>query len=466
MRVPHMSFDQQANQEIYQLIVTRRNASEMLLRSGSSSSLPHVTILRGERIAEQLTAELYAQCGCRSYCLFVLAHAAQFPRCAVMEAPDLDEPAPAGTCWKPFNTAMRSAVESAGDRTVIERSLEELDFYRREPNAAPFAQPGWLPELFAWAEQQVDSLGLRLTGAFTQLNASPAFSLIRLETNDSAVWFKATGEPNRHELPATACIKRLFPGYVPELLGVHPAWNGWLTRDVRGTRLDQDTEISTWSKAAEDLARLQILSIGNEDELLEGQCKDLRLPRLVAQIDPFIDRMRELMAAQEKQTPAPLTNPELTCLGNHLKQACSSLCEVGLPDTLGHLDFNPGNIFVLPGRSVFLDWAEGCVTSPPITFEYLREHLRRNGMNDLRAIESMVAAYVRPWESLLPPDAFRQAMVTSPLVAVFVYAVAGNTWRSSEEPLQPSVAAYFRSLARRMYRETSHRIERREQCPA
>jgi len=147
-----MSFDQQANQEIYQLIVTRRNASEMLLRSGSSSSLPHVTILRGERIAEQLTAELYAQCGCRSYCLFVLAHAAQFPRCAVMEAPDLDEPAPAGTCWKPFNTAMRSAVESAGDRTVIERSLEELDFYRREPNAAPFAQPGWLPELFARAE--------------------------------------------------------------------------------------------------------------------------------------------------------------------------------------------------------------------------------------------------------------------------------------------------------------------------
>jgi hypothetical protein len=461
-----MSFDQETNQEIYQLIVTRRHASEILLRSGSGSSLPHVTILRGERIAEQLTAELYAQCGCQSYCLFVLTHAAEFPRCAVMEVPDLDELASEGTYWKPFNAVMRSAVESVGDRTVIERSLEELDFYRRELNAAPFARPGWLPELLAWAQPQLDSLGLRLTGAFTQLNASPAFSLIRLETNNSAVWFKATGEPNRHELPATACIERLFPGYVPELLAVHPAWNGWLTRDVLGTRLDQDAELSAWSKAAEDLARLQILSIGNEDELLEGQCKDLRSPGLVAQIDPFIDRMRELMASQEKQTPAPLTDPELTRLGNHLKQACSSLCELGLPDTLGHLDFNPGNIFILPGRSVFLDWAEGCVTNPLITFEYLREHLRRNHMNDLRAIEGMVAAYVRPWESFLSPHTFRQAMVMSPLVAVFVYAVAGNTWRWSEESLQPSVAAYFRSLARRMYRETLHSIERREQCPA
>ena len=250
------------------------------------------------------------------------------------------------------------------------------------------------------------------------------------------------------------------------MLGVHPAWNGWLTREVPRTTLDYDTELTSWFKAAGDLARLQILSIGREAELLEGQCKDLRLPRLIEQIDPFIDRMREFMSAQKTQTPAPLKDPELTRLGNHLKQACSSLCEVGLPDTLGHLDFNPGNIFILPERSVFLDWAEGCVTSPLITFEYLREHLRRSGTNDTRAIESVVAAYVRPWEPFFSPDAVNQAMAVSPLVAVFAYAVAANTWRSPTASLKPSLAAYFRSLARRMYRETSHRIERREECPA
>jgi Ser/Thr protein kinase RdoA (MazF antagonist) len=211
---------------------------------------------------------------------------------------------------------------------------------------------------------------------------------------------------------------------------------------------------------------LQILSIGKKDELLEGQCKDLRLPRLFVQIDPFIDRMRGLMAAQEKRTPAPLTDPELTRLGNRLKQACSSLCEVGLPDTLGHLDFNPGNIFILPGRSVFLDWAEGCVTSPLITFEYLREHLQRNRINDAQAIESIVTAYVRPWQSIFSADTLERATMISALVAVFVYAVGANTWHSSEALLKPSVAGYFRSLTRRMYREAVQIAKRREQCLA
>ncbi|MGC2267159.1 MAG: phosphotransferase [Candidatus Acidiferrales bacterium] len=463
-----MNADLQTNKETYRLIVTRRNASEILLRPhGSAWRLPSVEIPQSRRVAEELTAELYAQWACRAYCLLVPALASALPHCGVMEVTDLEQISPAGTCWKPLDVATCAAVDPAEDRTVLEKAIKEWAEYRREPSEAPFTKPGWLSELLTWAQEQLAPLGVRLTGSFAQLNASPHFSLIRLETNDaSAVWFKATGESNRHELRVASCVARLFPGYVPEVLGIHSSWNAWLMREVSGRALDDVRELSTWRKPAEDLARLQILSVGKEDELLDGQCKDLRLPRLFVQIDPFIDRMRGLMAAQEKRMPAPLTDPELTRLGNQLKQACSSLCEVGLPDTLGHLDFNPGNIFILPGRTVFLDWAEGCVTNPVITFEYLREHLRRNRMNDMRANEGMVVAYVRPWESFLSPDTFRQAMVMSPLVAVFVYAVAGNTWRSSEAPLLPSVAAYLRSLARRMYRETSQRIERREQCPA
>jgi hypothetical protein len=456
-----------AGQDIYRLIVTRRNGSEVLLSGrGNSWSLPSLGISHGQRVAEQLCAELYAKCGFRAYCLFVPTLAPGSPRCAVMEAPDLGGIASARSCWKPLDVATCAALESAEDRTIIEKSLEELDFYRREPNQGPFARAGWLLELLAWAQQQLDSFGICLTGAFSQLNASPAFSLIRLETNDSAVWFKAAGEPNRHELPITACITRLFPAYVPELLGVHAAWNGWLTRDVSGRTLDHGAEPSSWSKVAGALARLQILSIGNETDLLEGHCKDLRLPRLVEQIDPFIDRMREFMPAQEKQTPAPLTDPELTRLGGHLKQACSALCDVGLPDTLGHLDFNPGNILVSPERSVFLDWAEACVTNPLMTFEYLREHLRRNCPDNTHAIDDIVAIYTRPWLSFFSPDALRKATVISPLVAVFAYTVGTYTWRSREALLKPATAAYLRSLTRRMHREALAIFGRREPCLA
>jgi Phosphotransferase enzyme family len=450
--------------DIYRLIVTRRDASELLLvRCESGWSLPSVEIQRGQRIAEQLTTELYAHYACRGYCLFLPTSAGELARCAVMEASQNDEMSPGGTCWIPLAEATSLSTESADAYAIIEKSIKELDTLRNAPRLAPFAKPGWLAELTEWVGEQVTPLGLRLTGNYTQLNASPAFSLVRLETNDSAVWFKAAGEPNRHERPVAACLARLFPEYVPRLLGVHASWNGWLTEEVSGTRLDPTAEFSAWSKAAEDLAHLQILSIRRQAELLEGQCKNLRLPRLVAEIDPFLDRMREFMAAQEKTTPAPLTDTELARLGTRLKRACSSLCDARLPDTLGHLDFNPGNIFIAPDRCVFLDWAEACVTSPLITFEFLREHFQRARGNS-STIEHLVNSYRGPWRSVVPPADWNQAIAVSPLVAVFAYAVACSAWRCPETRGQRSHAGYFRSLTRRMYREAEGISARSEPC--
>jgi hypothetical protein len=454
-----------SGRDTYRLIVTRRNASEFLLaRYESGWSLPFVQIQRGQRTAEQLTTELYAQYGCRGYCLFLPASAGESSRCALMEASQDNQMSSAGTCWIPLGEARNLSTDSAEDHAVIEKSFAELNTYRNEPRLAPFANPGWLAELMEWVKEQVTPLGQRLTGNYTQWNASPAFSLVRLETDHSAVWFKATGEPNRHELPVAACLARLVPRYVPRLLGVHSAWNGWLTQEVSGTRLDSTAQFSAWSKAAEDLAQLQMLSAGREAELLEGQCKDLRLPTLAAQIDPFLDRMGEFMAAQEKTTPAPLTDTELARLGTRLKEVCSSLLQAGLPDTLGHLDFNPGNILVAPDGCVFLDWAEACVSSPLITFEFLREHFKGADISRSTPIEHLVNSYLAPWQSLLSPADWNQAIAVSPLVAVLAYAVASNAWRSPETLGQKSHAGYFRSLTRRMYREAQGISARSKQC--
>lgn len=456
-----------AGQDTYRLIVTRRNTSEILLRfHGNAWSLPSVHIAQGQRIAEQLGTALDAQCGYRGYCLYVPALAAGLSSCAVMEVAASDEIAPAGNCWKPREVATNSSFVPNEDRILIDKSIEELNSARQRPNEAPFARPGWLSELFVWAKQQLDPLGVRLTGAFTQLNSSPAFSLIRLETHDSAVWFKAAGGPNRHELAVTTCLARLFPRYVPELLGVHTAWNGWLACEASGRTLNHGAELPLWLKAAEDLAQLQIGSIGKQAELLESSCRDLRIPRLVELVDPFVDRTRELMSAQETEMPARLTDTEVTFLGACLKQACSLFAGLDFPDTLGHLDLNPGNIVVSSAPSVFLDWAEGCVTNPLLAFEYFREQFRRNCSKDTQAAGALAAAYKRPWQPFFCPDALNKAMMISPLVAVFAYAVGIRTWQSREVVLQPSVAGYFRSLARRMYRETAQIAERREPCRA
>ena len=454
-------------QDTYRLIVTRRNGSEVLLSGlGNAWSLPSVGISPGQRIADQLCTKLYAQSGFRAYCLLVPTLAASSGHCAVMEVFGDSEIVSAGTCWRLLNAATCAAMESADDRTVIGIALAEWVECLREPNQAAFARPGWLAELFAWVEQQLAPLGLHLTGPFRQLNASPSFSLIQLETNNAAVWFKAVGEPNRHELGVTACVARLFPGSVPEPLGIHAAWNGWLMREAPGRTLADVPELAGWLQTAEGLARLQIESIGREAELLEGGWMDLRHSRLIAAVDPWIDRMRGLMAAQEKQTPAPLTELELTLLGGSLNEACSRLSEIGLPDTLGHLDFNPGNIVVSPERCVFLDWAEACVTNPFVTFEYLREHFRRNCTQAQAAMESLNAAYMRHWRAHVSLDDLERAALFSPLVAVFAYAVATSARGSFEPCGKSSGDGYLRSLGRRMFREARQIMERSDRCLA
>jgi hypothetical protein len=319
-------------------------------------------------------------------------------------------------------------------------------------------------ELFSWAQEQITPVGLRLTGSFKQLNASPTFSLIRLETQSGAVWFKATGEPNSHELPVTTALARLFPRYLPAILGVHQAWNGWLSAEVAGVSLDQVTEFPAWERAGRQLADLQIESAGKTDELLEAQLKDLRVSILAKRIDPFIARMGEFMAAQEKPTPAPLVRSELVSLAEALMESCALLESLGLPNTLGHIDFNPGNILVSEDRCVFVDWAEGCVTNPLLTFEYLREHLSRSGIEEPAAGERLAAAYLRPWESFHSPVDLRRARELSPLIAVFAYAVANDSWRSLDFSANPTLAGYYRSLMRRMYRESIQVAQRSEPC--
>jgi len=452
----------------YRLIVTRRSASEILLsQEGSGWTLPRVGIQPRQRVAEQLVSELHGEWGLETYCLFV-PNAPNFGRngggteYAVMESVRQNDKAPAGTCWMPPSAA--ADCSGAGEAAAVRESLEELDSYLRGERHGPFARPGWLRELFRWTEEQVAPLGLRVTGGFRQWNASPTFSLVRLEANDGALWFKATGEPNSHEMPVSLLLARLFPSHVPRILGIHRSWNGWLSAEVTGTALDEISDHSNWERVAGELAELQIASVGKSRELLDGKCKDFRVAEIVKFIDPFLVRMAEFMAAQEKASPAPLAKSELASLGEGLKEACSLLQSFGLPDTLGHIDFNPGNILVSPEHCVFLDWAEGCVTNPVITFEYLRRHMERGGVKEPAGDSRLCAAYLRPWAAFFSPDDVRRALAVAPAVAVFVHAIAGDTWRTLDPVSNPAFAGYFRSLTRRMYRDAVRAAEGSELC--
>lgn len=453
--------------DTYRLIITRRNASEiLLLPNGSGLTVPRVEIHPHQRIAEQLTNKVGRALGVEAYCLLIpnlpTCSGDGEPKCAVMESVPEKDDAPTGTFWVP-RVAADGHVE-ASEARLIQEALKELHACAADEKAGPFARPGWLSELFRWTQEQLAPLGLRLTGTFQQLNASPTFSLIRLETEAGAVWFKATGKPNSHELRVTVALARLFPRFVPQILGVHRPWNGWLSAEAPGILLDQASRFEAWKQAATQLAELQIASTGRTAELIEAQLKDLRMPQLERQICPFLSRMNDLMAIQERRSPAPLVESEITTLSEALKGSCALMESFRLPDTLGHIDFNPGNIRVSEDRCVFLDWAEGCVLNPLLTFEYLRAHMMRGRIWEPATCESLATAYLRPWTHFYSPEELRSALAPAALLAIFAYAVSNDSWRSADATENPARAGYLRSLTRRMYREAVHAAERSEPC--
>jgi hypothetical protein len=465
-----MNFNQENSKDTYRTIITRRRGTEVLLAaSGPGWSLPRLEISSGQRLAEKLTEGISKNWGLHTYCLFIpnfvaTAENACKPKYALMESFTQNEKAHAGAYWMSFTAAIEGAALPGDECAAVKSSLQEMARYVAQPRSGPFARPGWIRELFDWVRDQIGPLGLRVTGGFQQFNASPSFSLIRIETTGPAVWFKATGEPNIHELPVTVALAHLFPCYLPRLLAIHAPWNGWLLREAPGSTLDNLMEPSAWTKTAETLAELQIASIGKGTELLERGCKDFRLGQLTEQIDPFLSCMTKLMAAQKKQPPTILTNSDIEFLGDELKKACLVLRGLGLPDTLGHIDFNPGNILVSPDGCVFLDWAEGCVGNPLITFEYFREYSNRHFIEDAELTHKIALAYLRPWQSLLRATDMTRGMALSPLIAVFGYAVSSHTWRTSEFLEHPAVAGSFRSLTRRMHREAVRITERSKLC--
>ena len=171
------------------------------------------------------------------------------------------------------------------------------------------------------------------------------------------------GEPDLREFPITTTLAKQFPSYVPTLIATQPLWNGWLTFEADGSVLDKK-RIATWQVASRTLAQLQIESRKNiciaGRGLRSGDCHAAR------SYGPIFDVMEGLMARQTNLSPPPLTREGLHTLAARLKEACAFLAELNLPDTLGHMDFNRGNVIGSSTGCVF--GLGGAYVGHPFTF--------------------------------------------------------------------------------------------------
>jgi Phosphotransferase enzyme family len=448
-----MSKPTQCDVDIFRVLLYRNDAAELLVgNSRESFRIPEVAIPVHTRVAEEITSAIKSRWDLETYCLFSLPRdgAATAPRYQVAEICRPEEKGLTGMRWVPVGSLSIGRFENSPDFAAIEKSLTTLGQYRRNELPGIFGKPGWLRTVMEWVEVQAGLAGLRLTGKFRQLNASPTFSLVRFETDGPALWFKAVGEPNLREYPITLKLAASFPEFVPRVLAARRDWNTWLTFETEGSSLEAASPAEAWETAAESLAKLQIASLGRRFELIDAGCKDRRPCTLRNLVVPFFDSMAELMTQQIKRSPAPLSQHQLSMLGQEVIAALEELEGEGVPSSLGHLDMNPGNVLISASRCVFLDWAEAHVGPPFFSFQYLTEHYRRLKKED--PPKEFLASYTKVWEQRFSLQQIRASLRLTPLLAAFTYAAGVSAWHSPQT-ISAETAVYLRSLVRRMKRE-------------
>jgi len=442
----------------YALVLLNARGTQVLLRmEDGGKALPIVCIPQFTRPAQQITSLIKDEWGITAVLLWSnrVESAREIEYFAVLEVVGDIGVAPAPLKWCDAEAAIaRVGSVEAG---IIEGTRIKALQPRLDADPEPFSRIGWMGRVQEW----IRTLAPVDLYEFDQFNGSETFSLVKFITSTQPLWFKAVGKPNIREFSITLLLSRLFPGYVPKILGSDPLINGWVMKGAGDSTLRESNEIDEWSQAARLLAQLQVESISHTTELLKAGCHDRRFDVLKRLISPFFDVMAELMQRQTKTDPAPLTRHELSDLASDIAEALDNLDHFGIPVTLGHGDCGPGNIVIEHGGCVLIDWAEAYVGCPFFTLEYLVAHLKKARSSLVGQEHKLREAYVRTWAFAISHEQIAQAFSVAPLIAAYAYAACSPSWQDAERLSFPRLPAYFRSMTRTMKKEADRfRLER------
>ena len=441
--------------ESWGILVVSPDGKEILLhRERENFSLPRVEILRYERVAANLNRTVRQELGIPVISLYPVIPTGSGDLAggryhAVTNFPKNDN-LPRGE-WKFIPSLSAESFARQLDFSAIHAFRAGVERKGEEPETSPFLQPDWFTDVTRWVADALRSHALNLTGSFQQFNADSVFSLIRFDTNGRAVWFKAVGAGNSREFPLTLVLAQLCPTRIPKILASKPEWRAWLAVGASDVCLSGSSAAGQWECAAAELARLQITSIRAADTLRSAGARDLTCDRLRLLAESFFAFFTSSPPASLASGGNTLRGEEIEDIKNAVLDCLANLEAIGLPNTVGHMDLNPANIFFTEAGCVFLDWAEGFLGNPLFSFEYLLQHFRRAASPGLQEETRFREAYLLPWREVVSPGGFEAAISNAPLAALFAYAA--TVWSDSTKRASNLAGEkYLASLVRKMKR--------------
>jgi hypothetical protein len=291
---------------------------------------------------------------------------------------------------------------SGMDRSDLDDEAMRAD----DPKRAPWARPGWVTRTVRWADAVLDGVGRRRTGRAVQVKTWNLSSVIRLPTDGGDAWLKSTPAFMVHEGTILSLVAADAPSLVPRVLADDPAHRTVLLDGVAGE--DQWEAPSTLLlRMVRGWVALQSRWADRAEELLAAALPDLRS-------DAFAPRVAALVRRPEVRDG--LTSQELAGLDAMVLGLPARLAELrgcGLPETLVHGDFHPGNWRSSGEDLVLMDWGDACVGHPLLDMAAFLERVPPEATDDVRA------AWAQAWLDVCPSaDPGRASQLIVPVAAL------------------------------------------------
>ncbi|GAA3434659.1 aminoglycoside phosphotransferase family protein [Kutzneria kofuensis] len=215
-----------------------------------------------------------------------------------------------------------------------------------------------------WAEPGGPKASLRWAGTKTGVQQR-TWNLSSVWRLDGA-WLKEVPPFLRQEPIVLEWLGKRVPDLVPGLLRAEGG--RMLLADVPGTDR-YEAQPAEVVGMVEDLFTIQEMAADHVDELLALGVPDWRAK-------PFIERVSAAAEAYADQ----LTSEERDKLGKlvaGLPERFAALADCGIPDSLVHGDFHPGNVRSDGVRRVILDWTDSVIGHPALDVRNAPELRRR-----------------------------------------------------------------------------------------
>ncbi len=268
---------------------------------------------------------------------------------------------------------------------------------------------------------------------------------MRVPTDGTTVWFKASGPGAAHEGPLLEVFRRRGVEHVLLPLATHPERPWLLLEDggptLRATRPDGtgDHDLAAWERILAEYAALQRAVEGEatRDEILAAGVPDGRPSQLHGELTRLLaDDVAWSRITDDERAAADAARRRLRDSLAAVDLAVAELEAAGIPASIQHDDLHGANILVGPSGDRFFDWGDAVLAHPfstlTTTFNSIAHHTGRE-LGD-PVFERLRDVYAEAWSDELPPADLQRAVA---LARLFGCISRSLSWERALTGLEP-----------------------------